>query len=108
LILKKPAQLPITDADSRILPNKDGGYAPNYTPTVATETQNGFIVGEDVIVGIVEQVHVFPMVKEIESSYESTTESVLADGAFSTGPNLAEAETRGPELLAPLEPSPMS
>lgn len=100
---KNPAQLPITDEDSRILPNKEGGYAPNYTPIVATETQNGFIIEEDVVIGNVEHVHLFPMVKDIESSYESTTESVLADGAFSTGPNLAEAETRGLELLAPVK-----
>jgi hypothetical protein len=29
---KNPAQLPATDLDGRILPNKEGGYAPNYTP----------------------------------------------------------------------------
>ena len=29
---ENPAHLPTTDADARILPNKEGGYAPNYTP----------------------------------------------------------------------------
>ena len=29
---KNPAQLPKTDPDARILPNKEGGYAANYTP----------------------------------------------------------------------------
>ncbi len=99
---KNPAQLPITDEDSRILPNKDGGYAPNFTPIVVTETQSGFILTEDVLVGNVEHTHMFPMVDEIESTYESTTETVLADGAFTTGPNLAEAENRRLELLAPI------
>ena len=27
-----PARAPRTDPDSRVLPNKEGGYAPNYTP----------------------------------------------------------------------------
>src|SRR5205823_1905933 len=33
---KNPAQAPITDPDSRVMPNKEGGYAPNYTPTAIT------------------------------------------------------------------------
>lgn len=98
----RPAHLPITDPDSRILPNKEGGYAPNYTPMVVTETQNGFILNEDVIIGNVEHLHVFPMVDEIEASYESKAEALLGDGAFATGPNLAEAEARGMELLSPM------
>jgi len=29
-----PKRLPITDPESRVMPNKEGGFAPNYTPTV--------------------------------------------------------------------------
>lgn len=99
---KNPAQLPINDPDSRILPNKEGGYAPNYTPMAVTETENGFIVGEDVIIGNVEHTYTIPMVEEIESTYQTHTDTLLADGAFSTGPNLAKAEERGTELLSPV------
>ena len=48
---KGQAQIPKTDTDARVLPNKEGGYAPNYTPMAVTETSNGFIVGADVVVG---------------------------------------------------------
>lgn len=41
---KNPFQLPLTDQDSRILPNKEGGYAPNYTPIVGVEGELGLIV----------------------------------------------------------------
>lgn len=99
---KNPAQIPINDQDSRILPNKEGGYAPNYTPMAVTETENGFIVGEDVIIGNVEHIHTMPMIEEIEKTYDSHTETLLADGAFSTGPNLAQAEERGTEMLSPV------
>lgn len=44
---KNPAQIPKTDADARILPNKEGRYAANYTPMAVTETAGGFIVGAD-------------------------------------------------------------
>lgn len=99
---KSPAQLPIADQDSRILPNKEGGYAPNYTPMAVTETQNGFIVNEDVVVGNVEHTHAIPMVEDIELTYGSKTETLLGDGAYATGANLAEAEARGLEILSPM------
>jgi transposase len=35
---KNPAQIPTTDPESRVMPNKEGGYAPNYTPTATTPT----------------------------------------------------------------------
>ena len=85
---KNPAQLPISDPDSRILPNEEGGYAPNYTPMVVTETQSGFIVAEDVLIGNVEHICMMQMIDEIEADYQSHTDTMLADGAYSTGPNL--------------------
>jgi len=42
--IKTPAQLPSTDPDSSVLPNKEGGYAPNYTPTAAVDTHRDYIV----------------------------------------------------------------
>jgi transposase len=99
---KNPAQLPISDPDSRILPNKEGGYAPNYTPMAVTETHSGFIVGNEVLIGNVEHICMMEMIDAIESDYESHTETVLADGAYATGPNLAQAAARGMELLSPV------
>jgi len=99
---KTPAQLPISDRDSRILPNKEGGYAPNYTPMAVTETKNGFIVAEDVVIGNNEHASMMEMIDEIEADYQSKTEAILADGAYATGPNLAQAEERGIELLSPV------
>ena len=99
---KSPAQLPISDPDSRILPNKEGGYAPNYTPMAVTETQSGFIVDNDVLIGNVEHICMMEMIDTIEADYQSHTETMLADGAFATGPNLAQAEARGMELLSPV------
>ena len=34
---QKPAQVPTTDPQSRVMPNKEGGFAPNYTPTALTD-----------------------------------------------------------------------
>jgi transposase len=100
-IEKNPAQLPVTDPDSRILPNKEGGYAPNYTPMTVTETENGFIVCTDVLVGNVEHTAMMPMIDTIEEDFGETPETVMGDGAYATGANLESAEDRKLELLSP-------
>ena len=46
---KVPARLPITDPQSRVMPNKEGGFAPNYTPTAAVDVDSGIIVSAGVI-----------------------------------------------------------
>jgi len=49
---KNPAQVPITDPDSQVMPNKEGGFAPNYTPTATTDGYRGFIVDADVLASV--------------------------------------------------------
>ena len=98
---KNPAQLPVTDPDSRVLPNKEGGYAPNYTPMAVTETENGFIVGADVLIGNVEHLVMTTMLDTIELDFGETPETMMGDGAYGTGPNLEAMEERGIELLSP-------
>ena len=99
---KNPAQLPVTDPDSRILPNKEGGYAPNYTPMAVCETTHGFIVGADVRIGNVEHLVLTEMIEGVVEDYGETPAAVMGDAAYSTGPNLTEMETRGIEFLSPL------
>jgi transposase len=98
---KNPAQLPVTDPDSRILPNKEGGYAPNYTPMAVTETEHGFIVGADVVMGNVEHTVMIAMIDSIEDDFGATPDTMMGDGAYSTGPNLEAMEQREMELLSP-------
>jgi transposase len=98
---KNPAQLPQNDHDSRILPNKEGGYAPNYTPMVMTETANGFIVAAEVIIGNIEHTMLTTMVDTLEEQFGETPDTAMGDGAYSTGPNLEMAEQRGIEMLSP-------
>ena len=37
------------DLDARVMPNKDGGYAPNYTPLATVDIDSGLIVAADVL-----------------------------------------------------------
>jgi transposase len=98
---ENPAQLPTTDQDSRILPNKEGGYAPNYTPMAVTEIENGFIVGADVLIGNVEHAVLTVMLDQVETDYGEKPRTAMADSIFATGQNLTAMEDRGQELLSP-------
>ena len=99
---KNPFQLPLTDQDSRILPNKDGGYAPNYTPIIGVEGELGLIVSSTIINSVNEQDYLVEMVDEVEQIYEVTVSTVGADAAFSTGANICELEVaREKDFLSP-------
>ena len=99
---KSAAQLPRTDPDSRILPNKEGGYAANYTPMVTTDSEGGFIVDCGVMIGNVEHTQLPSIVDAVSSEYGVTPERILVDAAYTTGANLTEAESRELELVGPL------
>jgi transposase len=104
---RTPSQLPKADTDSTVMPNKEGGYAPNYTPAVATDGAQGFIVDCDVIAGPNEQNELLNSVDRIEENFEKKPENLSADKAFGTGPNLAGMESRKVNFHTPVEsPSP--
>jgi transposase len=105
--IKSPAQLPKADTDSTVMPNKEGGYAPNYTPVVATDGTAGFIIDCDVIAGVNEHQELLPSVDRIEENFGQKPEGLSADRAFGTGPNLEGMEQRQVEFYTPVEsPSP--
>jgi transposase len=99
---KNPPQLPSTDPDSKVLPNKEGGYAPNYTPLAAVDTHSDFIVYADVIADVAENTQTVTMVDEVTKDFGKQPEAVLADGLHATGPNIEALEQRGVEFFSPL------
>jgi transposase len=103
---KKAAKVPVADVESSVLPNKEGGYAPNHTPMAAVDGQNGLIVDCDVLAaGTVEAEAVIPTVERIEANFGAVPEQLLADAAFPTGQNLTDLESRGVEPVMPAEPA---
>ncbi len=103
--VKTPAQLPKADTESGVMPNKEGGYAPNYTPVVATDGAQDFIADCDVIGGPNEHNELLPSVQRIEENFGQKPGSVAADKAFGTGPNLEAMEQRQVEFYTPVESS---
>ena len=99
---KGPAQLPKTDPDSRILLNKEGGYAANYTPMATTETGLGMIVNAEVVVGNVEHDQFTQIVDTIESDFAVDVDRALVDSAYTRGENLVAAQEKEIDLIGPL------
>ncbi|MFC1758430.1 IS1182 family transposase [Planctomycetota bacterium] len=99
---KGPAQLPKTDPDSRILPNKEGGYAANFTPMATTETASGFIIDCDVVIGNVEHDQFSSTVDGVQADFQVDVYRMMADSAYTTGANLTAAEEKEVELIGPL------
>jgi len=100
---KNPAQLPMADSDSKVMPNKEGGYAPNYTPTAAVDGTSDFIVDCDVISGPNEQNQLVASVDRIEENFGRKPEHLLADAAFGTTANLQGMDERGVDFYTPVE-----
>jgi transposase len=98
-----PAQVPLTDSDSKVMPNKEGGYAPNYTPMVSADAHRGFVVQVDVLSDVNEHSAAVAMLEGIAEDLGQMPERMLADGAYGTGQNLVELETRGVELFSPVK-----
>jgi transposase len=100
---KSPAQRSKADTDAPVMPNKEGGYAPNYTPLAATDTESDFIVDCDVVAEPNEHPHTLATVDHIEKTFGEKPQAFSADTAHSTGGNLAGMEQRGVAFYSPVE-----
>lgn len=105
---KVPARLPITDPQCRIAPNKEGGFAPNYNPTVTVDADSGLIAACDVISGLDEQSHMHEAIDEVRRDFmagdSERTIAVLADGLMATGENIAACEAKNVDFYSPAGP----
>lgn len=96
-----PKRLPLTDPESRITPNKEGGFGPNYTPLAAVDADSGMVVSADLIADGDEKKRLFANLDETQNQFNVQPQAVLADGHFSNGSTLAEMNKRGLEFYSP-------
>ena len=96
-----PKRVPTTDLDARVMPNKDGGYAPNYTPLATVDVESGLIVAANVLNAINEDHHLLPQVEEVERDFGVKPQAMLTDGLNGTAANLAACAEHGLEIYSP-------
>jgi transposase len=97
-------RVPVTDPDSQVLPNKEGGYRPNYTPVATVDDACGILVSVDVIASTNEAETVIPALEEIQQTYGKLPQQHSADAAFGEGKTLQWWEEHGVEGLVPMGP----
>jgi transposase len=95
-----PVSVPVTDPDASIVPNKEGGHAPNYTPTVTVDAQSGAIVSGFVPEGAQESAAIMPAVEEAHALGKAP-QRVMADTGFSSGENLEHLHGQAIEACMP-------
>ena len=97
---KGPA-VPLADPDSRVLPNKHGGFAPNYTAVLAVDGAQGIILDVQLLGGNDEVSTVIPAVENIQARFGVLPVQLVADSGFNSGQNLADLQKLGVEALMP-------
>lgn len=100
---ENPAQVPTTDPDSKVMPNKEGGYAPNYTPTAITDGHAGFIIDADVLSEVNETPALLSGIERITEMLGEQPEKLLTDAGNNSGAVLQALEEKGIEAYAPVE-----
>jgi transposase len=99
-----PKRVPVTDLESRVMPNKDGGHAPNYTPEATVDIGSGIVVQAEVLNVVNEDAHLIPAMDELQRDFNPPAPpEVLADGLIGTGANLAACAERGISIISPCE-----
>ena len=93
--------VPVTDPDAILAPNKEGGFAPNYTPTVAVDAASLAIISAEVQHESNEDEAVLPAVAYALTLGGNVPSSVLADTSFGSTKNLRELEDQHIDAYMP-------
>ena len=95
-------RVPVSDTDSYITKNKDGGYGPNYIPTIVIDNDTGIIVQSDIPESSDESGTVPGAIEEIENIFGKKPDNILFDGGFKTGLNLKYLDENNVQAVAPI------
>jgi cytochrome c556 len=103
--MKKPAQVPTTDPQSKVMPNKEGGFAPNYTPTALTDGESGIILDANVLAVVNESGETLPAVDRVTELCGEAPENFRSDGGNASGAILEEREINAVVPVKSTEPA---
>ena len=91
---QNPDQVPTTDPQFKVRPNKAGGFAPNDPPTALTDGESGIILDANVLDVVNESGEALPAVDRVTELCGAAPENFLADGGNASGAILAGLEKR--------------
>jgi len=91
----------VADPEAPVAPNKEGGFAPNYTPMATVDATAGVIVAADVLPDSDESEALVPAVAQVQAVCGAKPQQALADAGFSSGPNLQAMDRQQVEAFIP-------
>ena len=97
----KPVAVSVADPEAPIAPNKEGGFAPNYTPVVTVDATAGLIVAADVLEDSDESAALIGAMAQVRENFNVKPAQVLADAGFCSGPNLEAMRQQAIEAFIP-------
>jgi radical SAM protein with 4Fe4S-binding SPASM domain len=100
----RAVRVPVADPQASVLPNKDGGYGPNYTAVAAADVDSGVITHAGVVDGAEETAAFAGAIQSAQRISGQAPQAIVADSNFVSGPALEELNRAGVELYAPVEP----
>lgn len=95
-------RVPVTDPEAMLSPNKEGGFAPNYTPVIAVDQASGLIVGAEVAEQNAESECVGDLLEQARCVGQKQPQRVLFDSGFASGSNLESLAEAQVEVFAPV------
>jgi transposase len=98
----KAPKVPVADPQATIQPNKEGGFAPNYTPVATTDGQHGLIVDTEVLADHDEGTVTVATADQVAEHLGQKPQTLLADSAHGSGENLSALAQRGVAAYIPL------
>lgn len=103
----QPKRLPITDPESRVSKNKEGGFGINHTPANVVDEQSGLIVASDVIDGVNENDSMIDAVNQARENLEIVHSPVMtaADGLMDTPANIVGCLENNIDFYTPAGPT---
>jgi transposase len=84
-----------TDADSRVMRDKEGRRKANYNAQLAVDTTCGMIAGDAVNDQAEDSGQLTPQLKEVEANCDRLPAEASGDSNYNTGPELAKLESMG-------------
>ena len=97
---KKP-RVSMTDPESRIMKQPDGGFTPSYNVQVNTDAAQGLIVAVEVTQQGNDLNQLTSGIERIEQNLGKTPKQVLVDGGYVSRDNIVAMESRNVDLIAP-------
>jgi hypothetical protein len=99
---KKQARASMTDPETRVMKQSDGGYAPSYNAQITTDAKEKVIVGATAGQCGSDYGELVGSVEKVEENLGRSPEQVVVDGGFMSRENILAMDERKIDLIGPV------